>query len=83
LAVRTESPIWTLPPEFETDDRAAPAITDGLRNLLDSLKSTSDALGAGGIYSTLELLLRPLTSPTIGFVHDGRRGLANAERFAA
>lgn len=63
--------LWTTSQSYrpaqilETDDRAAPAIADGLRNLLDSLKSTSDTSGAGGIYSTLELLLRPLTSPTI------------------
>ncbi|KOV81812.1 hypothetical protein ADL03_26910 [Nocardia sp. NRRL S-836] len=50
---------------LENHDRAAPAIGSGLRNLIDSLKSTSDTSGAGGIYSTLELLLRPLTSPTI------------------
>lgn len=50
---------------LETHELAAPAIGSGLRNLLDSLKSTSDTSGAGGIYSTLELLLRPLTSPTI------------------
>ncbi|MFD9701266.1 type IV secretory system conjugative DNA transfer family protein [Lentzea sp. NPDC059081] len=63
--------LWTTSQSYrpaqilETDERAAPAIADGLRNLLDSLKSTSDTSGAGGIYSTLELLLRPLTSPTI------------------
>ncbi|WP_176960188.1 type IV secretory system conjugative DNA transfer family protein [Lentzea jiangxiensis] len=63
--------LWTTSQSYrpaqilETDNRAAPAIADGLRNLLDSLKSTSDTSGAGGIYSTLELLLRPLTSPKI------------------
>ena len=48
---------------LDTDDRAAPAVGEELRNILDSLRSTSDTSGAGGIYSTLSLLLRPLASP--------------------
>lgn len=50
---------------LDTHADAAPAIGSGLRNLLDSLKSTSDTSGAGGIFSTLELILRPLNSPTV------------------
>ncbi|OXM44246.1 hypothetical protein CFP71_40545 [Amycolatopsis thailandensis] len=50
---------------LDTHAGAAPAIGSGLRNLLDSLKSTSDTSGAGGIFSTLELILRPLNSPTV------------------
>ncbi|HEY3690556.1 MAG TPA: TraM recognition domain-containing protein [Pseudonocardiaceae bacterium] len=48
---------------LDTHPDAAAGTADHLTRVLDSLSSANDTSGSGGIYTTLELLLRPLASP--------------------
>ncbi|WP_284741844.1 type IV secretory system conjugative DNA transfer family protein [Amycolatopsis sp. RTGN1] len=48
---------------LDTNPRAAFGVAAELRGILDSAASSNDSSGAGAIYSTLALLLRPLASP--------------------
>lgn len=50
---------------LDTDTRAAFGVAAELRKILDSAASNNDSSGAGAIYSTLALLLRPLASPAV------------------
>jgi type IV secretory pathway TraG/TraD family ATPase VirD4 len=49
---------------LDTDPRSAFGVAAELRGILDSAASANDSSGAGAIYSTLALLLRPLASPS-------------------